>query len=255
MFWDADSDVGNWGDEMEPPPVVSTSIKLPIASINGAAGGAKNVSSTASGAKNISSTASGAAGGAKNISSTASGAAGGAKNISSIASGAAGGAKNISSIASGAAGGGEMDVLTAASLRYDPETALAGIFDPAGSLLAARSAVSDTHLSRIVARALREKDSQGIADSIRVIGARAVTELFSATIETENLGGLLTAENERRRSPGGTFYHLMKEVASKEQLKEIFLSRTKVHQKRTNAKKANLRGRRGGGGGGGGRGF
>ena len=232
MFWDADSNVGNWGDEMEPPPVVSTSIKLPIASVSGAAGGAKFVSSTASDSKNISSAASGAAGGA---------------------SGAAGGAKNISSTASGAAGG-EMDVLTAASLRYDPLTALAGIFDPVGSLLSARSAVSDTHLSRIVARALREKDSQGIADSIRVIGARAVTELFSATIETEGLGGLLTAENERRRSPGGTFYHLMKEVASKEQLKEIFLSRTKVHQKRTNAKKANLRGRGGGGGGGAGRG-
>ena len=151
-----------------------------------------------------------------------------------------------------AGGGGAMDVLTASSLRFDPETVSAGLFDPVGSLVAARSAVSDSHLSRIISRALREKDSQGIADSIRVLGARAVTELFNATIETEKGGGLLTAENERRRSPGGTFYHLMKDVASKDQLKEIFLSRTKIHQKRTNAKRANLRGRGGGGGGGGG---
>jgi hypothetical protein len=138
------------------------------------------------------------------------------------------------------AGAGDMDVLTASTLRYDAEAAREGLLEPAGCLAAARAALNDGHFVRILARSLRERDSGPLTDAVRVVGVRTLVEVFAATIETEARGGLFTAQLERRRTPGGVFYHLLRQVVSGEQWKEIFAQRNLLHVRRKNASKRRL---------------
>jgi hypothetical protein len=135
---------------------------------------------------------------------------------------------------------GDMDVLTASTLRYDAEAAREGLLEPAGCLAAARAALNDGHLVRILTRSLRERDSGPLTDAVRVVGVRTLVEVFAATVETEARGGLFTAQLERRRTPGGVFYFLLKQVVSSEQWKEIFARRNMLHLQRKNASKRRL---------------
>ena len=58
-----------------------------------------------------------------------------------------------------------------------------------------------------------------------------------AELEKELAGGELTADGTRRRTAGGVFFSLLKAVASKAQMKEIFRDREKAHTKKVNERR------------------
>jgi phosphorylated adapter RNA export protein len=60
-------------------------------------------------------------------------------------------------------------------------------------------------------------------------------ELLRRTIELELRGGMLTADGARRRTPGGVFFALLKDAATRDQYKEIFAADKVRHQSRRNA--------------------
>ena len=73
--------------------------------------------------------------------------------------------------------------------------------------------------------------------AVEVLGGEACEQLLVATVAVERGGGLRTADGSRQRSPGGVFYHLMKDVASKAQMAGIFEERERAHKKATHAKR------------------
>jgi hypothetical protein len=118
-------------------------------------------------------------------------------------------------------------------------TDLFGVRDIAGAVASARASVdSPARLTSLVCRALREDEStSSVGETVRVIGARAAAELFAACVEKELAGGELTADGTRRRTAGGVFFSLLKAVASKAQMKEIFRDREKAHTKKVNERR------------------
>jgi len=53
-------------------------------------------------------------------------------------------------------------------------------------------------------------------------GVEKTRELFQQTLEIEENGGIMLTDGSRRRTPGGVFFHLVKETVSDEERKAIF---------------------------------
>ena len=121
--------------------------------------------------------------------------------------------------------------------RFNASTAALGVHEPAAALAAARCTEDPAALVALIAATLREEQRDTLENSVRILGVVACRELLVAAVETEADGGLPTADGARRRSPGGVFFELMKQVASREQMKEIFAQRTKAKNARHNQKK------------------
>lgn len=68
---------------------------------------------------------------------------------------------------------------------------------------------SNFGLSKILSHYLLEKNSRRILDIINISGRKKVESWFIKTIEIEKNGGLYKAGN-RRRTPGGVFFHIRK---------------------------------------------
>ena len=168
-------------------------------------------------------------------------------------------------------------------LRYDPAAASAGVVDAEGALATAPTVTDPAVAADLICSTLRENQVDCVKRAVAIVGVRACMELLVATVDVEALGGLPTAaavaaaaaaaaaegsgagaggggaggsgEGDagdsgaappivRRRSPGGVFFHLLKEVASKAQYKAIFAERDREHQRKVNAaKKADGRNR------------
>lgn len=62
-----------------------------------------------------------------------------------------------------------------------------------------------------IARALEEKKIQLIVNLTKILGNEKSIEIFFKTQKIEKNGGILTANQERRRTPGGVFISLLKE--------------------------------------------
>ena len=118
-------------------------------------------------------------------------------------------------------------------------------YDTASELRAWRAAapgVADADAAvALVCWTLREEQDGCVRRAVDTVGVRAAMELLVAALEMEAAGGLATADaapgGARRRTPGGVFFCLLKDVASKEQYKAIFAERDKQHQRRANALK------------------
>ena len=118
--------------------------------------------------------------------------------------------------------------------RYHPDTARLGCFNPDTALASARGITDGALLATLIASTLRESQTAMVENSVKTLGVVACRELLVATVETEADGGLMTADGSRRRSPGGVFFELMKQVASAAQYKEIFAQRVKEKNTRQN---------------------
>jgi len=105
------------------------------------------------------------------------------------------------------------------------------------ALKSVRSITSEGDLVRLISSTLRERETDSISRSVRVLGMEACAELLVATIHQENEGGLKTSDGARRRTPGGTFFELMRKIASKAQYREIFAEKTRAKNALRNAKK------------------
>jgi len=72
------------------------------------------------------------------------------------------------------------------------------------------SAVAD---AARVARELNETDPAAIGQIVRIVeclGAEAALAFLRETLETEARGGMMLRDGSRRRTPGGTFFYLVK---------------------------------------------
>ena len=136
----------------------------------------------------------------------------------------------------GAAGsvGGASAAAAARHPRYREDTARLGVAHPDIALASARTIEDPALLATLITTTLREAQDTMVANSIRILGVVACRELLVAAVETEADGGLMTADGSRRRSPGGVFFELMKQVASAAQYKEIFAPRVKEKNTRQN---------------------
>lgn len=149
--------------------------------------------------------------------------------------------------ASAAVDDGARVAKAARCIRYDPLAAAAGVFEGDRAIAMAPTLEGDAAAAvSLIVATLREGQTGVVAAAVDVLGAPACLATLTAAVETEKAGGLMTADGARRRSPGGVFFELLKEVASKEQLKAIFAERQRAHTQAQNSKK------RGGGGAGGG---
>lgn len=140
-------------------------------------------------------------------------------------------------------GAGAEQAPTHKTPRYDPasDAALLGVRDGPAALAAAPGVGDVAAAVALVCWTLRESQEECVRRACEAVGVRACMELLTATVETEAAGGLSTAETApggaRRRTPGGVFFLLLKDVASREQYKAVFAPRDKEHQRRINAQK------------------
>jgi len=68
---------------------------------------------------------------------------------------------------------------------------------------------------------LRETNKELIQRAIDVLGPSRCSDYVAKTVEVELNGGILTAEGDRRRLPGGSFLHLIRNAVPAEQFERI----------------------------------
>jgi hypothetical protein len=73
-----------------------------------------------------------------------------------------------------------------------------------------------------IAQLLEEPNVLLIKRAIRVIGSTRVKAILERTLHTEAHGGMLTNDNSRRRTPGGTFFALMRDAVSRGERYRLF---------------------------------
>jgi hypothetical protein len=80
-----------------------------------------------------------------------------------------------------------------------------------------------------IANALGEKERgprAQVARVVRVLGIERAQALYEQTLEVEAAGGMMLPDGSRRRTPGGVFFKLVRDHASKEERWKIFPTRT-----------------------------
>ena len=82
-----------------------------------------------------------------------------------------------------------------------------------------------TALARSIADQLHETESEprySIRLSLKLLGTVRVQALVDKALAIESAGGMLTTDGKRRRTPGGTFFKLLKRACTKEQHELLF---------------------------------
>jgi len=83
----------------------------------------------------------------------------------------------------------------------------------------------ETTLATEIARQLRERAAvprATIARAVAALGEERARALLAKTQRTEAAGGLLLPDGSRRRTPGGVFFHLVRQTATPVERKVIF---------------------------------
>jgi PHAX RNA-binding domain len=80
----------------------------------------------------------------------------------------------------------------------------------------------DTLTADILAEALQEPKKSLLAKVLKTIGQERCQAVFTEACTLEASGGTLTADGTRRRTPGGTFFHLVRQQCSKEERARLF---------------------------------
>jgi hypothetical protein len=73
-----------------------------------------------------------------------------------------------------------------------------------------------------LAEVLREPNLPLLRQVLSKIGHDRTTALLAETLQCEESGGLLTTDGTRRRTPGGTFFHLVRQQLTPEERRRVF---------------------------------
>jgi phosphorylated adapter RNA export protein len=73
-----------------------------------------------------------------------------------------------------------------------------------------------------LAQILQEPRRDVLTKVLRVLGPARTTALLVETLHTEAAGGLRTVDGTRRRTPGGVFFHLVRQQVSQAERWELF---------------------------------
>jgi hypothetical protein len=74
--------------------------------------------------------------------------------------------------------------------------------------------MSNATVTQEIAQALGEPNSGLIRRVVEAIGAARAMELLIQAQDVEAAGGLMTSDGSRRRTPGGVFFHLVRQSAT-----------------------------------------
>jgi PHAX RNA-binding domain len=94
----------------------------------------------------------------------------------------------------------------------------------------------DPLLALKIAELLNEKEDELIQTIIEVMGVDFALMLLDKVKNIQESGGIQT-KNGGKRSPGGTFFYLAKELSSPEESKLIFKKQASERKKRYKARK------------------
>lgn len=83
----------------------------------------------------------------------------------------------------------------------------------------------DTLTPDTLATSLQESKKALLAKVLRTLGHERCQAIFAETLTIESNGGMLTSAGDRRRTPGGTFFHLVRQQCSKEERTGSFPTR------------------------------
>ena len=73
-----------------------------------------------------------------------------------------------------------------------------------------------------IAKQLNEPNTELIGKIVNAIGIERLSEYLQKTLTIEAEGGMMTRDGERRRTPGGVFFYVVKDNLSKAEQKQIF---------------------------------
>ncbi len=82
-----------------------------------------------------------------------------------------------------------------------------------------------SHLARVIADQLGETEPEPcytIRLALLLLGRVRVQALVDKALGVEATGGMATLDGQRRRTPGGVFFHLMRKACNKEQREQLF---------------------------------
>ena len=82
----------------------------------------------------------------------------------------------------------------------------------------------DTLTADMLAETLQEPKKSLLAKVLRTLGQERCQTLLADTLTIESTGGLLVKAGDRRRTPGGTFFYLVRQQCSKEERARLFPS-------------------------------
>ena len=80
----------------------------------------------------------------------------------------------------------------------------------------------DTLTADMLAETLQEPKKSLLAKVLQTLGQERCQTIFADTLTLESTGGMLTRAGDRRRSPGGTFFHLVRQQCSKQERARLF---------------------------------
>lgn len=75
----------------------------------------------------------------------------------------------------------------------------------------------DVLTADMLAQVLQEPEKALLARVLRQLGQERCAAILAATLEVESTGGLMLRDGSRRRTPGGTFFQLVKDSCSAKQ--------------------------------------
>src|SRR5215471_16848130 len=80
----------------------------------------------------------------------------------------------------------------------------------------------DTVTVDTLAATLQEPKRPLLATVLRVLGQARCAAILADTLTCEASGGMLTKDGTRRRTPGGVFFQLVREQATKQERRRLF---------------------------------
>ena len=80
----------------------------------------------------------------------------------------------------------------------------------------------DTLTADRLAETLQEPKKSLLARVLKTLGQERCAAILADTLTIESQGGMLTSAGDRRRTPGGTFFHLVRQQCSKQERARLF---------------------------------
>ena len=82
--------------------------------------------------------------------------------------------------------------------------------------------VMDTLTAPQLAESLQEPNTALLSKVLRLLGQERCSAILTDALTTEASGGMLTKDGTRRRTPGGTFFQLVRDQCTKEERARLF---------------------------------
>ena len=80
----------------------------------------------------------------------------------------------------------------------------------------------DTLTADRLAETLQEPKKSLLARVLKTLGQERCAAILADTLTIESQGGMLTSAGDRQRTPGGTFFHLVRQQCSKQERARLF---------------------------------